>query len=345
MLRTIRRMINPAVPTVAEAVEEFYLFKAAETSDSNSKNYRKRLLAFVDRFGDCLINELRPAHMDAWVIELRGRKWAEATMYSHLHALKSFERFCFDRYPDEMRRPFVAHIKNPNPKPNLKGKLPAAADVEAMIAAARRMLAEDDPQQIKDATIFFWILETGCRRLETALQAIGDLGLDSPEEVDGTLVYECVLTHSKTHATEQTVDYTEAMAVILRRWLAVRPSTDREGVAYDALFVRTGNCGRKRCSCPVCKDWGKPATISTIRFALRHVSEQAGLPREMSPHKLRHYLGQRVTDSANLEIARQKLRHSDIAVTAKYYAHQDNTRRKRATISTSLLSEQDAEQK
>jgi len=56
---------------------------------------------------------------------------------------------------------------------------------------------------------------------------------------------------------------------------------------------------------------------------------------------VRHYFGQHVTDNANLEIARQRLRHKSIEITARFYAHQDDVRRKAAALDHSLLSKPD----
>jgi integrase len=74
-----------------------------------------------------------------------------------------------------------------------------------------------------------------------------------------------------------------------------------------------------------------------IHRVFKRLGEAAGVKGRYNPHALRHLVGQRFTDEGNLELARQKLNHSSIHVTAMFYAHQDRERVQKATVRFSPL--------
>lgn len=336
-------------PRLADVFDEFLTYVAATTSDTNVRNYETRLKSFIEEHGGRKIGFLSAKHADQWRLGFKERGLSRSTIYGYTQALKYLDSFIQERYPGACS-PFADHIRNKPPKPRVGKKLP---DPDAVLMLQETaVFIVDDPtsrQALRDAVIVLWMIETGCRRSEVAALEVDLMGLDDPfvEVIDGRelLVYEAALPHSKTdedHEEMQTVDYTEPMAAALRKWLRVRPKADRDGRKHPQLFVGVGSCGRHRGAipktCQICKSYGQPVTITTVRFAVRNLVEAAGVDH-ISPHQLRHSFGQRALDTSNAEIARQRLRHKDIRTTVSFYGHQDKTRRRRGAVAASLLGQ------
>lgn len=336
-------------PRLSEVYDEFVTYVAAATSEINVRNYQTRLKTFIELHGHRKIGFLSAKHADEWRLSFKEKELSKVSVYGYTQALKYLDNFIQERYPGTCP-PFAAHIKNRPPKARVGNKLPDE-DAVLKLQETAVFLVEEPPsrQALRDAVMVLWMLETGCRRSEVAALEVDLMGLDDPfvEIIDGreVRVYEAVLPHSKTdeaHEEAQTVDYTEPMAVALRKWLRVRPETDRDGRRYPQLFVGVGSCGRHRGaipkSCQICALYGKPVTRTAVRYAVRNLVETAGV-EHISPHQLRHFFGQRAMDTSNAEIARQRLRHKDIRTTVAIYGHQDKARRRRGAVAGSLLGQ------
>ena len=91
-------------------------------------------------------------------------------------------------------------------------------------------------------------------------------------------------------------------AQLLRRWLSIR----REAVPEDFVFTdRTGRPLGRVHACHV----------------MHRLSAQAGLPRKVGPHALRHYAATSILkQTGDLELVRQVLRHESL-IMALRYAH------------------------
>jgi len=115
------------------------------------------------------------------------------------------------------------------------------------------------------------------------------------------------------------VDFGRRTAAALRAWLDVRPEVD-----HDRVFVSMVT--------------GEPLGVGGIYQVFKRLARAAGVKGRFNPHALRHLVGQHFTDETNLELARQKLGHTDIRTTALFYAHQDRERLKRASERWSLVN-------
>ena len=115
------------------------------------------------------------------------------------------------------------------------------------------------------------------------------------------------------------LDYTPATAALLYRWLEER---EARGIRSRALFVNQD---------------GRRITPDNIYRRLHLIGAGVGA-KKWNPHSIRHRVGQGWVDAgANLELVRRKLRHRDISTTANFYANQDRSREKQATLKYSLV--------
>ena len=246
----IQRTFSPT--TLGEAFTELLNYQAANTSKDSRQNYERRLSSFVEPLANVPISQLDPKQADEWVNKGWGRDLATATMAGYVQAIKRLDAFIQERHPHEYR-PFAAHLKKPKWKPEAGAKLPDEADVQKMIAKATQWLHSDSTARVRDACIFFWVLETGMRRIECTRLTVAHV-TQPPKQVrdkEGELhtVYETLRFQGKTGM--QTVDYSERMQRIIEHWLALRTEMNPK---TDALFIGTGNKNHKpTCRCRVSK--------------------------------------------------------------------------------------------
>ncbi|MEM7331020.1 MAG: tyrosine-type recombinase/integrase [Chloroflexota bacterium] len=319
------------IPTLIEVLPEFGNFVFANSSEINAKNSEKRLRYFVKFVNDSdfLITQLTASYVDQYVVFMKVNKLRPKTQHNRVSALKSFERFLMERYPQFIKKSFASHVKIKLPKPKPGDKLPNKNHVEKVMNLIPKLL-KGTARDIRDATIFLMILETGIRRSECVFQEIEGLHLDQePMDTQLGTIYKAVLTHAKSANTNPdawVIDYNDKLKQVIEKWLSVRPHPLR-----DPGRVFVGVVGR-----PL----GKPMTPDGINFVFKRLCKLAELhEREITPHKLRHYFGQRVLDlTGNLELTRQRLRHADIKLTSTTYAHQDERRRQSTVGITTFLN-------
>jgi integrase len=162
---------------------------------------------------------------------------------------------------------------------------------------------------VRDYALVTFIYETGCRPGECVSLLLEGVNLESCEAI----------VRGKTGTRK--VLFADTTAGTLRNWLAIRPDCD-----HDFVFV-----GRT----------GTPLTVSGLYQVFRRLAGNVGIRGRYNPHSVRHLVGQTFTDKTNLELARDKLGHSSVTTTARFYAHQDGERVRRATRRLSLLSDDD----
>ena len=187
----------------------------------------------------------------------------------------------------------------------------ALEDLQCILEEAERRAADGQP---RDLALVAFVADTGCRRGEAASLRIVNLDLENGE----------ALVDGKTD--ERLVDFGDRTAKALRAWLDVRPEVD-----HDYVFVSFSNG-------PSNDD---PLGVGGIYQVFKRLARAAGVTGRFNPHAVRHLVGQQFTDKSNLELARQKLGHRDIATTADFYANQDRERVKRASQRLSLVNHLD----
>jgi site-specific recombinase XerD len=289
--------------TVQQTIELFINYLEGNgRSPETVATYRRRLARF---FATSQVNPaillatITPETLDQWGGLIRGGNLAKATQLGYIQTIKTILAFAHRRGyiaqnpAQELERPRLDH------NAAASGRVMASADLRAILAGL------ENSGNLRDLAIIMFMADTGARRGEVSRLKSDDLILpDCDAWVDG-----------KTG--RQMVDYTTTTREILILWLEQRPQ-----VAHPYLFTGLGS--------PTSEP-GDPLLPGAINLIMKRAARAAGIRGPHNPHSIRHLVGQTFTDHVNLELVRQKLRHSNIHTTAAFYAHQDRERVKAAT--------------
>lgn len=293
------------------------------------RNYLSRWLEFEPAGAVEAIDEVTPELMDAWAVSLQrprvlyenhGYREDEKGVYSKhtiaglIRAVKTFFKFCCDR--GYIERDPAAHLRQPNLSHQGRNKAMNMEDFRAMYEAAQALAMEcGNP---RDLAIFSFMADTAARRGEVSGLQLEDLDLDNlVATVDG-----------KTGP--RPVEFTSQTAEILRLWLRFRRELPPAG---EHSFVFVGVSLHHRAS------FGRPLLPQAINQIFRRLAKKAGVHSGYNPHAIRHLVGKAWVDAGvNLELVRLKLGHSDVGVTARFYANQDRARVQAMTEAHSLLN-------
>ena len=285
-------------------------------------------LYLVPHLGHLRLGELQPSHLRKLYVQLysrggySGRPLAARTV-RNLHraiyaALRSAQR-------DGLVAQNVADLAaDALPRPPAKRRRAfSASETEAFHAAAQRARS-------RLAWLFVVKAETGCR--------IGELlGLEWPRVQweageHGALLVEVQLDHAKDR--QATLAQPKSPA-------GVRPVflTRRARAALDAQQAQRG-ADRVRwrrdprwvdSSLVFASRFGGPLAHSNVSRAFHLLASAAGLPRDASPHWLRHSTATRLAERGLHPAAiAAVLGHADAAFTARTYTHAMDDQRQRA---------------
>jgi len=313
-----------------EKIEEFLTSSEANGRASRTvETYRQRLASFQQFMASQAIyrlDRITPAAIDLWAVSLRrqGERYtghphrpiedgglANSTIAGRIQAVKTFLAFCVDR--GHLDRSPAGHLKKPRAEGSTKDKVMTLADLRLLEAEAERRAKAGRP---RDLALVRFVADTGVRRGEIVTLRISRLNLEKNEaQVRGK---------TRNWKEWRTVDFGHRTAEALRDWLDARPYAD-----HDFVFVNLGRNPDR---------FGQPLTPQGVYQFFKRLAKVAGVKGRYNPHAVRHLVGQHFTDMTNLEVARQKLGHTDIATTAMFYAHQDRDRVKKASKRHSLLN-------
>lgn len=308
-------------------------------SAMSQRNYRLRLRKFLDRYGAYSPQRIQRRHINRWHEWLKERDLAGPTMAGYRQALRAyFNWMVVEGYID--RNP-ADHLKIGSYMP-ARHKLPPEADVERITRmvvswleerrAARRIVlgnqwrasealrqrAYPEPHIVRDAAI--WLLARGCgpRSQEICNLRLTSLrrGLERGADAEG--VYT-MTSHGKTGATVMRFD--ERTALALRDWLEVRPDATRDYVFVSTRKFQSGDY--------------RQLNRSSLSHILASLAQEAGVPRPIFTHALRHRIGHLTTKTAGPKVAALLLNHrdADTAATAiAFYHHPDESDVSRAVM-------------
>jgi integrase/recombinase XerC len=295
------------VITLARAIESFrsYLADERRFSPRTVLAYRTDLARFTDfwqrEFGEAAASRTSLAKVDvlavrSYLAALHRAGLKNRSIARHLSTLRSFFRWaCRDGHLE----------KNPAkglPSPRAPRTLPRAmtlSDTETLLAASL-----EDAVPERERALFELLYATGLRVSEAA-------GLDL-EDVDfSSRLLRVVGKGSK----ERIVPFGEEAQDALRAYLPVRAALRRGTGARDGvgepLFVN--------------RRGGRLTTRSMARLLKRRLAA-AGLPRDLSPHALRHTFATHLLQAgADLRSIQELLGHASLSTTQKY-THLDAAR-------------------
>jgi integrase/recombinase XerC len=238
----------------------------------------------------------------AFLVAFHRAGWSPPTTRRKLSSLRAFYRF-LERENLVAANPF-AGLRGPR----LGRRLPAVLgvkEIEALLAAPLADLAARRGRRgvvapaaeyaaLRDTAVFETLYSTGCRIGEIASLTWGDIRFDP-----GTVVVEgkgrkqrlCVLGGPACRA----------LLALRERARALWPSAAADGAP---LFLNTR---------------GKALTPRSVERQMKRWLKAAGLPPEITPHKLRHSFATHLLDAgADLRSVQEMLGHSSLSTTQIY---------------------------
>ncbi len=221
-----------------------------------------------------------------------GAGWA--TVRRKLAAARTFFRFLM-REGDASDNPFTL-LKGPRKTKSLP-KVFSVADVEKFLMQPRKDLEEgtlDEHQARRDTAIFEFLYSTGCRIGEAIAVKWGELDL-----ARGT-----VIVTGKGSKDRLVILGGPAISALkaLRDFIALK----KPELSGDGSDVFLGD------------RYGKISARLVERRMKRYLAE-AGLPGDLSPHKLRHSFATHLLDAgADLRSVQEMLGHASLSTTQVY---------------------------
>lgn len=252
-----------------------------------------RLGRFLDGRGVRLAAEVTVVCLTDYLLALAGEELSARSRARALVAIRGLFRFLAGE------REIDGDPTETIDAPRIGRRLP---DVLGMDAVDRLLAAPptDTPRGLRDAAMLETLYATGLRVSELVTLAIGDLNLSAG----------WVRVTGKGRK-QRLVPLGQAAAERLTAYLAeVRPRLVRNQ-AERAVFLT---------------ERGRPMTRQGFWKLLRRYSRAAGIPRDVSPHKLRHSFATHLIErGADLRAVQAMLGHADISTT-QIYTHVSRAR-------------------
>lgn len=255
------------------------------------------------KIGSVALDRLRPSHVDAFVVELRGKGLAESTVRSGYTVLRAVldsavRDGALGRNPAaQVKRPKVTHTEAAHL---------TAIEVTALLDAASRTRYRD---------LFELLVHTGMRRGEGLALRWADVDQDhSVIRVRGTLSRiggNLAVTVPKTARSKRVVPMSPAVARLLRRH---RMDQQQERMRAGSLWTDTGYV--------FTTEFGQPCDPRNALRAMKAAMKAAGLPTATGLHTLRHTAATTMlTSGVPIKVVADILGHSSIAITGDTYGH------------------------
>lgn len=276
------------------------------------KNFHRYLVETYAWTDETLISDLDPLMLDGYPAWLAGLTYgdgsktlSESTRKLKLIALTRFLRFLvlrellpwslvrYERVREDLSR-------SVNPKPvSIHKRLPKAADVEALVKAAEDSIGGEVSERLRllhlrDLAIVLGLKGSGLRVAELARLQVSDLD----DDLQGGWI----------KGKGRKVRF---FAFDDSAWQAIRDYlTARQDSGDCPVFVRHD---RKTPD-----EAREPMTSRSIQYALRGLSEKAGLDKVVHPHALRHWFATRLLAVSDLATTQDSLGHSSPSLTRRY---------------------------
>lgn len=223
----------------------------------------------------------------SYILDLKGRNYAPATVARKIAAVKSF--FDFMVNDGALRNDPTENLSSPKVGKSLPKPL-SVAEVEALLSAPVKL---SSPEAKRDVAMLELLYACGMRVSELVSLNTGDVNLD-----EGFV--RCMGKGSK----ERIIPIHQRAAQSTKEYMvAVRPLLLRDE-EDDALFLNRR---------------GDRLTRQGFWLILKNHAEAAGIKREVTPHTLRHSFATHIlSGGADLRAVQELLGHASISSTQIY---------------------------
>ena len=274
-----------------DLAEEFLAWVILERglSKHTADGYGNDLAACANFMSDMGVGgwfDMDSAHVSSWLVQMGKEGMAVGTVARRFSALRAFIRFCLEE--KRLSEDVTELISGPS----LKRKLPDVLTIEEM----ERLLSipsRHEPRGLRDLAMIELFYSSGLRVSELCELTLNQLILNE----------SVIRVHGKGDR-ERFVPLGSNALTALRNYLTIaRPS-----------FVKA-----KTGSGVFLSNRGQPISRKTVWVMLKKAAEQAGIPKNVKPHILRHsFATHLLSGGANLRAIQEMLGHADIATTQIY---------------------------
>ncbi len=242
------------------------------------------------------VEQVKLAHIQAWLKALADRSFAISSIGRKLAAVRMFWKYLYanSRVADDL-----VHLLE---SPKLWHRLPRIVDTSQVNA----LLEAPDPEdafELRDRAILELFYACGLRVSELASLRLGDANLEIG-------FVRCIGKGRK----ERIVPIGGPAAQAMRQYLSdLRPRLANDAGQERIFLSRTG----------------KPLDRHNIYRLVQRYARRAGITVKMTPHSLRHcFASHLLAGGADLRIVQELLGHASVTTT-QIYTHVDRERLKR----------------
>ncbi len=288
---------------LSEAIESLVEHtKAKHPYSRTADSYREKLAHLVAFLGDRPVDLITTKDLRRYMIDLATREvryedhpyrakvhgvLSPATVATMFRAVKRLFNFLRDEGEITKNPACTVSVSRP-----AKGKIPKAIAFEDFQRLVD-VTAGDDPANMRDQAIVLFLADTGCR--------LG--GLVGLRLTDLDLARRVAIVTEKGDKTRE-VYIQDLTRQVLERWLSVRPAGESDRV-FVQLHIHPG---------AVLRNEG-------VHQILRRLKARAGIEGPCNAHSFRHaFAREYLRDGGDLATLSDILGHSDITVTAMFYA-------------------------
>lgn len=289
---------------LSEAIDALVTTTQAEGCSAYTvEGYRRNLGHLVEFLGDVEVSAISVQDLRRYSAALRVRSerysdhpmsaakeggLSPFTIATYLRAAKRLFNWLFEE-----------GMISDNPSLRLKNPTPTRREPKAVSREDfARILAVTDgdaPEQVRNRALILFLADTGCRAAGVTHLRLSDIDLDA---MAARLTEKGLKT--------RVVPFSPITRDALIAWLTVRPDDGSE----DWLFI---NLGRKRKEMRL--------TEEALGEVLRRLGKRAGVAGVVNPHSWRHAFAREwLRNRGDLATLARILGHTDVSVTARYYA-------------------------
>jgi site-specific recombinase XerD len=282
---------------LSESLEQFLLnAKANGLRPASVTWYASILNAMIENLGDAQTIAVTPQIMRENIVALRERTsryknapqkpeqdgaLSESSIHAHLRAYHRFWAWASDEYNMPNPMKGIKRPKQSKPKPKA---------IESKDFLTLWYAVEIGEAGIRNKSLLALLADSGAR--------IGGLV--------GLRVTDCDLIKRRAIVTEKgdkqrLIYFTPFTAKLILYWLSIRSAPS------DYIFTNLDN--------------GKPLTISGVHQMLKRLKAKTNVKGRINPHSFRHaFAREYIKNGGDIVTLAELLGHSDINVTASYYA-------------------------